>query len=129
MAISSWGSMPAGPAYRRTGSAKRAGAYGSARSPSAGDPAGEPAGDAVGAASLAAAAIAVTVPQTAQAHGAMQVLGSRTWLCYKEALTSTGQLIPNNPACSAAIAQSGSTSLYNWFAVARRDGATSGLTQ
>lgn len=65
----------------------------------------------------------------AQAHGAAQIPGSRTWLCYEDGLQSTGELIPQNPACKAAVAQSGVTPLYNWFAVANRDGATSGQMQ
>jgi chitin-binding protein len=73
-------------------------------------------------AGLAAGLGAFAVAQPAQAHGAMLIPGSRTWLCYEDALTSTGQLIANNPACAAAIAQSGTTSLYNWFAVLRSDG-------
>ncbi|NEA28369.1 lytic polysaccharide monooxygenase auxiliary activity family 9 protein [Actinomadura bangladeshensis] len=59
----------------------------------------------------------------ASAHGAMMVPGSRTYLCWKDALTQSGQLVPHNPACAAAIAKSGTTSLYNWFAVLRSDGA------
>ncbi|WP_055589646.1 lytic polysaccharide monooxygenase [Streptacidiphilus griseoplanus] len=54
---------------------------------------------------------------TAQAHGVAQMPGSRTWLCYEDAKTASGALTPTNPACAAAVAQSGTTSLYNWFAV------------
>jgi predicted carbohydrate-binding protein with CBM5 and CBM33 domain len=61
--------------------------------------------------------------QPASAHGAMQIPGSRTYLCYEDGLTSTGEIIPQNPACAAAVAQSGTTPLYNWFAVLRSDGA------
>ena len=64
----------------------------------------------------------------ASAHGAMEVPGSRTFLCYEDALTSTGQLVPHNPACRAAVANSGLTPLYNWFAVGNRSGTTSGGT-
>ncbi|MEW2622103.1 lytic polysaccharide monooxygenase [Streptomyces sp. NPDC048106] len=53
----------------------------------------------------------------ASAHGVAMSPGSRTYLCYKDAITSTGAVDPTNPACAAAIAQSGSSSLYNWFAV------------
>ena len=50
--------------------------------------------------------------------------GSRTYLCYQDAHDPvTGQIIAHNAACAAAIAQSGPTSLYNWFAVLRSDGA------
>ncbi|MEO3824163.1 lytic polysaccharide monooxygenase [Actinomadura sp. B10D3] len=59
----------------------------------------------------------------ASAHGAMMVPGSRTYLCWKDGLSSTGEIIPHNPACAAAVAQSGPSSLYNWFAVLRSDGA------
>src|SRR5262245_43419977 len=67
--------------------------------------------------------------QPAQAHGAMMSPGSRTFLCWRDGLTSTGEIRPQNPACAAAVAQSGVTPLYNWFAVLRSDGAgrTSGF--
>lgn len=78
------------------------------------------AGAVLGPAMLAGALI-TAVP--ASAHGAMMVPGSRTYLCWKDGLTSTGQIVPHNPACAAAVAQSGTTSLYNWFAVLRSDGA------
>jgi predicted carbohydrate-binding protein with CBM5 and CBM33 domain len=60
---------------------------------------------------------------SAQAHGAPISPGSRTYLCWKDGLTQSGQIIPNNPACAAAIAQTGATPLYNWFAVLRSDAA------
>ncbi|WP_432417571.1 lytic polysaccharide monooxygenase auxiliary activity family 9 protein [Actinoplanes solisilvae] len=75
---------------------------------------------------LVAAGIAVVAlpPGAAQAHGAMMVPGSRTWLCYKDGRNpNTGAIEPRNAACAAAVAQSGTTSLYNWFAVLRSDGA------
>jgi len=53
----------------------------------------------------------------------MMTPGSRTWLCYQDGKTSTGEIVPKNAACAAAVAQSGVTSLYNWFAVLRSDGA------
>jgi chitin-binding protein len=65
----------------------------------------------------------------ASAHGAMLIPGSRTWLCYEDGITSTGQIIPQNPACQTAVATSGTTPLYNWFAVGNRSGATSGGLQ
>jgi len=74
------------------------------------------------AAGIAAAAAVFAVAQPAGAHGTMLIPGSRTWLCYQDALAPNGQLIANNPACAAAIAKSGTTSLYNWFAVLRSDG-------
>ena len=64
----------------------------------------------------------------ASAHGAMLIPGSRTFLCYEDGITSTGQIVPHNPACAAAIANSGPTPLYNWFAVGNRSGTTSGET-
>lgn len=78
---------------------------------------------------IAAMALAVTagilvLPGAAQAHGALQVPGSRTWLCYQDGRNpTTGAIEPKNAACAAAVAQSGVNSLYNWFAVLRSDGA------
>jgi chitin-binding protein len=57
----------------------------------------------------------------AQAHGATMFPGSRTWFCYQDGLRPNGQIIAYNPACAAAIAQNGTTPLYNWFAVLRSD--------
>jgi predicted carbohydrate-binding protein with CBM5 and CBM33 domain len=79
---------------------------------------------------LAAGLGAVALPSGASAHGAMMVPGSRTYLCYKDGRNpNTGAIEPKNAACAAAVAQSGSTSLYNWFAVLRSDGGgrTSGF--
>ncbi|MEU1469984.1 lytic polysaccharide monooxygenase [Streptomyces sp. NPDC005761] len=53
----------------------------------------------------------------AQAHGVTMTPGSRTYLCWLDAKTSTGSLDPTNPACRAALDESGPTALYNWFAV------------
>jgi chitin-binding protein len=64
----------------------------------------------------------------ASAHGAMTIPGSRTFLCYQDGLTSTGQIVPRNPACQAAVARGGTTPLYNWFAVGNRSGTSSGGT-
>jgi chitin-binding protein len=73
---------------------------------------------------MAAGLGAVAVPSAAQAHGAMQMPGSRTWLCYKDGRNpNTGAIEPKNPGCAAAVAQSGPNSLYNWFATLRSDGA------
>jgi len=78
----------------------------------------------VAAAMLAAGLGAVTMPSAASAHGAMMVPGSRTWLCYQDGRNpNTGAIEPKNAACAAAVAQSGTNSLYNWFAVLRSDGA------
>jgi predicted carbohydrate-binding protein with CBM5 and CBM33 domain len=69
---------------------------------------------------LAAALLAfvfVSQPTPASAHGVAMMPGSRTYLCYKNGLTPTGEIKPTNPACAAAVAASGTTPLYNWFAV------------
>lgn len=72
--------------------------------------------------------VTLLVANPATAHGAAMVPGSRTFLCWEDGLTSTGQIVPKNPACAAAVAQSGTNSMYNWFAVLRSDagGRTSG---
>nr|BFE72593.1 hypothetical protein GCM10020092_058940 [Actinoplanes digitatis] len=77
------------------------------------------------AAVLLATGVGVTVLQSeASAHGAMMAPGSRTYFCWKDGLTATGAIEPKNAACAAAVAQSGVTALYNWFAVLRSDGAS-----
>ncbi|WP_246493496.1 lytic polysaccharide monooxygenase [Crossiella cryophila] len=48
--------------------------------------------------------------------------GSRTFFCWKDGLTPTGEITPKNPACAAAVAQSGTNPLYNWFSVLCSDG-------
>ncbi|EGE39700.1 chitin-binding protein [Streptomyces sp. SID4928] len=53
----------------------------------------------------------------AQAHGVTMTPGSRTYLCMLDARTGTGALDPTNPACKAALDESGANALYNWFAV------------
>lgn len=75
------------------------------------------------AAILAAGTAALVVQGPAQAHGTPLVPGSRTWLCYRDGLTPQGNIVPKNPACAAAVAQSGDNSLYNWFGVLRSDAA------
>lgn len=67
----------------------------------------------------------------AAAHGAMMTPGSRTFFCWQDGLTPQGNIVPKNSACSAAVAQSGTNSLYNWFSVLRSDGAgrTEGFIQ
>jgi predicted carbohydrate-binding protein with CBM5 and CBM33 domain len=81
------------------------------------------------AALVSALAVSVLVAPPASAHGAMESIGSRTFLCYEDGITSTGQIVPQNPACQAAVAQSGTTPLYNWFAVGNRtaNGGTTGV--
>ncbi|MET8359481.1 lytic polysaccharide monooxygenase [Micromonospora sp. NPDC005171] len=79
---------------------------------------------------LALGAVALASnPQPAAAHGAAMTPGSRTYLCWQDGRSSTGEIKPNNPACSAAVAQSGANSLYNWFSVLRSDagGRTTGF--
>jgi predicted carbohydrate-binding protein with CBM5 and CBM33 domain len=49
--------------------------------------------------------------------------GNRTFLCWQDGLRSNGQIIPFNPACGAAVQATGTTPLYNWFAVLRSDAA------
>ncbi|KAB1937502.1 chitin-binding protein [Micromonospora sp. ALFpr18c] len=79
---------------------------------------------------LALGAVALaSSPQPAAAHGAAMTPGSRTYLCWQDGLSQTGEIRPNNPACSAAVGQSGANSLYNWFSVLRSDagGRTTGF--
>ncbi|MFF6998264.1 lytic polysaccharide monooxygenase [Streptomyces sp. NPDC008313] len=66
---------------------------------------------------FAAFGLAVVNQGKAEAHGVAMMPGSRTYLCQLDAITSTGALDPTNPACQDALDQSGSTALYNWFAV------------
>ncbi|MBA9001603.1 lytic polysaccharide monooxygenase auxiliary activity family 9 protein [Thermomonospora cellulosilytica] len=78
----------------------------------------------IGAAATALTATSVFVlTESASAHGAMMVPGSRTYLCWKDGLTPQGNIQPTNPACAAALAQGGTNAFYNWFAVLRSDGA------
>ncbi|AWS45973.1 lytic polysaccharide monooxygenase [Streptosporangium sp. 'caverna'] len=65
----------------------------------------------------------VLIPNSASAHGAMMTPGSRTFFCWQDGLSPQGNIVPINQACSAAVAQSGANSLYNWFSVLRSDGA------
>ncbi|GAA4896193.1 lytic polysaccharide monooxygenase [Streptomyces coeruleoprunus] len=57
------------------------------------------------------------------AHGTPMKPGSRTFLCWQDGLTDTGEIKPVNPACRAAAQVSGTTPFYNWFSVLRSDGA------
>ena len=81
------------------------------------------------AATITAGVLAVITPPSASAHGTSMAPGSRTFLCWKDGLTATGEIRPNNPACSAAVSTSGANSLYNWFSVLRSDagGRTTGF--
>ncbi|MFG1885386.1 lytic polysaccharide monooxygenase [Micromonospora sp. NPDC049102] len=79
---------------------------------------------------LALGAVALaSSPQPAAAHGAAMTPGARTYLCWQDGMSQTGEIRPNNPACAAAVAQSGTNSLYNWFSVLRSDagGRTTGF--
>jgi len=79
---------------------------------------------------LVATGVAVVIaPSAAQAHGVAMFPASRTFMCYTDGLRANGQIIAFNPACAAAIAQTGTTPLYNWFAVLRSDagGRTTGF--
>ncbi|MET9496042.1 lytic polysaccharide monooxygenase [Streptomyces sp. NPDC006552] len=69
-----------------------------------------------GALGIAAAAL-LALPGTAAAHGVALTPGSRTYLCYKDLLAHSSTQMPANPACQAAVRQTGTTPLYNWFAV------------
>lgn len=71
----------------------------------------------------------VTFTQPASAHGVALFPGARTYECYVDGLTSTGQIVPNNPACAAAVAAGGQQPLYDWFGVLRSDagGRTTGF--
>lgn len=75
------------------------------------------------AAVLIPVSISLFVAPPASAHGTLMKPGSRTFLCWKDGLISTGEIQPKNPACGAAVAQSGANSLFNWFGVLRSDGA------
>ncbi|QSB15021.1 lytic polysaccharide monooxygenase [Natronosporangium hydrolyticum] len=72
------------------------------------------------AATLAAATVALGAgllvnPTPAAAHGATMFPGSRQYLCWEDGMQDDGQISPTNPACAAAVQQSGTTPLYNWF--------------
>jgi chitin-binding protein len=60
--------------------------------------------------------VSVISPSPAAAHGATVFPGSRQYFCWVDGLQENGQIIPANPACADAVAASGTTPLYNWFA-------------
>ncbi|WP_123788253.1 lytic polysaccharide monooxygenase [Phytoactinopolyspora halophila] len=68
-------------------------------------------------AAIAFAGAMLINPGTANAHGATMFPGSRQYFCYIDGLEggSGGDLAPTNPACQDAMAESGTTPLYNWF--------------
>ncbi|GHF47783.1 hypothetical protein GCM10018783_16370 [Streptomyces griseosporeus] len=74
-------------------------------------------------ATVPALTLIITTGAPAQAHGTPMKPGSRTFLCWQDALTDTGEIKPVNPACRAAQQVSGTTPFYNWFSVLRSDGA------
>ena len=74
-------------------------------------------------AAVSATVVSVITASPAAAHGAMMTPGSRTYLCWQDGLSPQGNIVSHNPACGAAVGQSGSNSLYNWFSVLRSDGA------
>jgi chitin-binding protein len=72
---------------------------------------------------LVAAVVAALIPATSWAHGALLTPGSRTYLCYKDGLISTGEIKPTNAACQNALNVGGTQPFYDWFGVLRSDGA------
>ncbi|GAA2401762.1 chitin-binding protein [Catellatospora methionotrophica] len=79
---------------------------------------------ALAAAATLAAGLALTMinPGTAAAHGALLTPGSRTYLCYLDGKSSTGEVKPTNGACQNAAAVGGTQPFYDWFGVLRSDG-------
>ncbi|MGV9846395.1 lytic polysaccharide monooxygenase auxiliary activity family 9 protein [Streptomyces fungicidicus] len=73
-------------------------------------------------ATIPAIGLVVTAGGDAEAHGTPMKPGSRTFLCWQDALTDTGEIRPVNPACRTAAQVSGTTPFYNWFSVLRSDG-------
>ncbi|MEM9615102.1 MAG: lytic polysaccharide monooxygenase [Actinomycetota bacterium] len=65
----------------------------------------------------------LTAVAPAGAHGAATEPGSRSYLCRLDGKSAGGDIIPNNPACAAAIAVGGKQQLWDWFGVLRGDGA------
>ncbi|MGW0775848.1 lytic polysaccharide monooxygenase auxiliary activity family 9 protein [Streptomyces sp. NPDC002835] len=72
---------------------------------------------------IPALGLVVTAGGDAKAHGTPMKPASRTFLCWQDGLTATGEIKPVNPACRAAAQVSGTTPFYNWFSVLRSDGA------
>jgi predicted carbohydrate-binding protein with CBM5 and CBM33 domain len=73
------------------------------------------------------ALVVASLPAPASAHGVAMSPGSRTYLCYKD-MVESGNQTPSNAACADAVAETGTTPLYNWFAVldSSADGQTVG---
>ncbi len=72
---------------------------------------------------IPALGLIVSTGGKAEAHGTPMKPGSRTFLCWQDGLTDTGEIKPINPACRNAQQVSGTTPFYNWFSVLRSDGA------
>ncbi len=72
---------------------------------------------------IPALGLVLTAGGKAEAHGTPMKPASRTFLCWQDGLTDTGEIKPVNPACAAAAQESGTTPFYNWFSVLRSDGA------
>ncbi|QSB15022.1 lytic polysaccharide monooxygenase [Natronosporangium hydrolyticum] len=68
-----------------------------------------------GAAAIAIAGGLLVNPSPASAHGATVFPGSRQYFCWLDGVSDSGQILPSNPACQDAVADSGVTPLYNWF--------------
>jgi predicted carbohydrate-binding protein with CBM5 and CBM33 domain len=65
------------------------------------------------------AMVLTSLPSPAAAHGVAMSPGSRTYLCYRDMIDNG---TPTNPACADAVAETGTTPLYNWFAVLDSNG-------
>jgi len=80
---------------------------------------------------LATGLTVAIAPSAAQAHGVSMFPAARTFMCYQDGLQPQGNIVSSNPACAAAVAATGTTPLYNWFAVLRSDagGRTTGFIQ
>ncbi|MEU0136711.1 lytic polysaccharide monooxygenase [Streptomyces sp. NPDC006296] len=72
---------------------------------------------------IPALGLVLTTGERAEAHGTPMKPASRTFLCWQDGLTDTGEIKPVNPACRTAAQVSGTTPFYNWFSVLRSDGA------
>ncbi|WP_431879512.1 lytic polysaccharide monooxygenase [Micromonospora marina] len=77
----------------------------------------------LGVLALTAGVVTVLSPaRPAQAHGALQAPASRTYACYNDGIVGSGEIVPENPACQAAVAAGGTQPLYDWYGVLRSDG-------
>ena len=63
-----------------------------------------------------------SMPSPASAHGVAMVPGSRTYLCYQDLVAHSSTQMPANPACADAVRATGTTPLYNWFAILESNG-------